>query len=392
MAAVLCALRMLEASPLTNAGIAGANLTLAASVECDAAIAESLASAQSHASDPASDPARPTQSFGGVGAVPMTHAVADSFVVAHPIDAAAAVARADRTGRDAVGRVPPMMLAGSHVHDFAIERNVPCIPVADARAAISDTQMRRYLAHKRILQTSRTQQPSTQDLRDDVAQDPIQDDLSQSYLDDSISKEVLFDTVGAIAVDCLGNVCAGVSSGGISLKYPGRIGEAAVYGAGIWAQAASESLPGIAISVSGTGEQIIKTQLASRLADALESSSDIVTTLEDFIDHEILQSSRIASSDQTRDIGFICIRIEHIGSNDAEGSATTITQSSDSHHSQKRHKHSRPSSRVLKEFSWAHTTETMCLAFMSSTDPHPTFHFSSRPSTSTHSLTTQQII
>jgi hypothetical protein len=45
----------------------------------------------------------------------------------------------------------------------------------------------------------------------------------------------LYDTVGAVVVGPRGRVAAGVSSGGLALKAEGRVGEAAVFGAGCWA-------------------------------------------------------------------------------------------------------------------------------------------------------------
>ena len=34
-----------------------------------------------------------------------------------------------------------------------------------------------------------------------------------------------FDTVGAVAIDCYGNVAAAASSGGLLMKLPGRVGQ-----------------------------------------------------------------------------------------------------------------------------------------------------------------------
>lgn len=47
--------------------------------------------------------------------------------------------------------------------------------------------------------------------------------------------DVLHDTVGAVFVSAEGATAAAVSSGGLALKADGRVGEAAVYGAGCWA-------------------------------------------------------------------------------------------------------------------------------------------------------------
>lgn len=67
------------------------------------------------------------------------------------------------------------------------------------------------------------------------------------------------ETVGSIVV-CAGRVVAASSTGGVVGKVPGRIGDAAVLGAGIWAD------DRVGVLCSGMGEAMIELQLALRVA------------------------------------------------------------------------------------------------------------------------------
>jgi beta-aspartyl-peptidase (threonine type) len=71
-------------------------------------------------------------------------------------------------------------------------------------------------------------------------------------------------TVGAVALDAAGVPSAAVSTGGMWLKLPGRVGDSAVIGAGIYAD-----LKAGAACATGTGEEIIRNSLCLKACEYL---------------------------------------------------------------------------------------------------------------------------
>ncbi|XP_031628614.1 probable isoaspartyl peptidase/L-asparaginase GA20639 [Contarinia nasturtii] len=67
-------------------------------------------------------------------------------------------------------------------------------------------------------------------------------------------------TVGAVAIDSDGNVAAATSTGGITGKLPGRIGDTPILGSGTYA----DNLVG-AVSTTGHGESIMRYNVAQRI-------------------------------------------------------------------------------------------------------------------------------
>lgn len=73
------------------------------------------------------------------------------------------------------------------------------------------------------------------------------------------------DTVGAVALDHSGTICAGTSTGGTPNKYPGRVGDSPLIGCGSYADSAIGG-----ISTTGWGEAMIKVVMAKTVIDLME--------------------------------------------------------------------------------------------------------------------------
>ena len=90
------------------------------------------------------------------------------------------------------------------------------------------------------------------------------------------TNDSITDTVGAIAVDCYGNIAAGSSSGGIGMKHSGRTGPAALVGIGtavIPIDPEDEMKTCVAVVTSGTGEHMATTMASSLCAERIYSST-----------------------------------------------------------------------------------------------------------------------
>ncbi|GJM05946.1 MAG: isoaspartyl peptidase/L-asparaginase [marine bacterium B5-7] len=81
--------------------------------------------------------------------------------------------------------------------------------------------------------------------------------LQQATAEDVLDAEFKFGTVGAVAIDMAGNLAAGTSTGGMTYKAWGRVGDSPVIGAGTYADNRS-----CGISATGHGEFFIRYAVA----------------------------------------------------------------------------------------------------------------------------------
>ncbi|KAI1826897.1 nucleophile aminohydrolase [Xylaria intraflava] len=137
------------------------------------------------------------------------------------------------------------------------------------------------------------------------------------------AEDRITDTVGAIAIDQLGHIAAGSSSGGIGMKHRGRVGPAALVGVGTAVIPADSGDPeGITVAAvtSGTGEHMATTMASQRCAeriyqgsarsfggqDVAEDNESVI--LESFIANDFLGHPGVKESTSAGAIGAMAVK------------------------------------------------------------------------------------
>ncbi|KAF7668786.1 hypothetical protein LDENG_00288220 [Lucifuga dentata] len=199
--AVAAALVELEDSPFTNAGM-GSNLNLSGDIECDASIMDGR-----------------SLHYGAVGAI---------NGIKNPVLAANRLLSEAQKGKLSAGRIPPCFLVGRGAHDWAVTHGIPSCPSEKMATKFSLSAYKRNKRKMELAEKMDMEHNQTKRRR-------------QSSENENGSG--CLDTVGAVVVDLEGNVAAAVSSGGLAMKHPGRVGQAAHYGCGCWAENACNMNP-----------------------------------------------------------------------------------------------------------------------------------------------------
>lgn len=301
--AITAAVAKLEDCPITNAGL-GSNLTLCGAVECDAGIMDGQ-----------------SLNFGSVGA--LTN-------IQNPVKVAKKILEEQNKGLLSCGRIPPSTLVGKGALEWALENGFSKI---NQRELTTKVSRRIYLKNISLLKTA---SPSSKYL------------TPGSVEQKSVDESSLLDTVGAICVDAFGNVSSAVSSGGILLKHSGRIGQAAVYGSGCWAQNSDTfDKPNIACSVTGVGEYLVKTVFAKECYNRLYENFDSIFALHNIFKDCFLDSPYLKTVN-CKLAGTLAVK----------------------HYAQDN----------FCELSWVHTTKTMILGYMRVNDEKPSCVVSVQPS------------
>ncbi|NXF11496.1 TASP1 aspartase, partial [Smithornis capensis] len=307
--AVTAALIELEDSPFTNAGL-GSNLNLLGEIECDASIMDGK-----------------SLNFGAVGAL---------SGIKNPVSVANRLLCEGQKGKLSAGRIPPCFLVGEGAYRWAVDHGIPACPPGIMATRFSLAAFKR---NKRKLE-----------LAEKVETDLIQLKKRRQSNEKENDSGTL-DTVGAVVVDQEGNVAAAVSSGGLALKHPGRVGQAALYGCGCWAENTGAHTP-YSTAVSTSGIYYFYKYLTKLLI--FPSTLPVANNSP----HWFCPGSPFLANEDGVLGGVIVLRSCRCSA-EPESSQEKPT--------------------LLVEFLWSHTTESMCVGYMSAQDGKAKTHISRLP-------------
>jgi L-asparaginase / beta-aspartyl-peptidase len=199
--AVIAAISFLEDCPLFNAG-KGAVFTYSGKNELDASIMD--------------------------GSNLKAGAVAGVTTIKNPIQAAYAV----------MTESEHVMLAGRGAEAFAQEHG---LTIVDPSYFVDSTRYQQFLERRKVEKLKGTGSLSVPD------------------------PDQKFGTVGAVALDRFGNIAAGTSTGGMSDKRYGRVGDSPIIGAGTYAKNTT-----CGVSATGWGEFFIRLAVAHDISAMME--------------------------------------------------------------------------------------------------------------------------
>jgi beta-aspartyl-peptidase (threonine type) len=209
--AVEIAIRVMEDSPLFNAG-KGAVFTADGKNELDASIMD--------------------------GKTMMAGAVAGLHHVKNPISLARAV----------MEKSPHVMMIGDGAEQFAKDQKIELV---DEKYFWTQ---RRWDELQEVKKGEKGEEGKSEKGKPGIARNGYSEPIAQT-----------FGTVGAVALDKFGNIAAGTSTGGMTNKKYGRVGDSSIIGAGTFANNNT-----CGVSATGWGEYFIRLGVARDISSMME--------------------------------------------------------------------------------------------------------------------------
>jgi beta-aspartyl-peptidase (threonine type) len=234
--AVEAAIRILEDDPLFNAG-RGAVFTAEGKNELDAAIMDGS-----------------NLKAGAVAGVTRTR---------HPISLARAV----------MEKSPHVMLIGAGADAFSVQAGLEQVD-----PSFFFTESRWQSLVKQLKKEGRPAPPRP------AGAPPSGPVVPVAQIEESPNSH-RYGTVGVVALDRLGNIAAGTSTGGLQGKMPGRVGDSPILGAGTYASNQS-----CAVSATGAGEYFIRLGVAREVCNLVAFKGLSLQQAADQVIHKELEA------------------------------------------------------------------------------------------------------